>query len=262
MLEASYTSMQDVPEQYRYLYVEQDGQAVLMPQSNLKTVDDVARLQESLRKEREDHKSARSKLGRFGDLDPDQVYSKLDRVAELEAAAGGKLDEDQINKMVETRIKSKTAPLERELQQVAQQRAELEQTVKQYKQKETMTTIGESVRNAAMSAKVRQEAIDDVLMYGQNIFTIDEYGKVVTKDGVGVTPGIEAAVWLTERKAVSPHWWPESRGAGATGSNGVAGGVNPWAKETRNLTEQGRIFRENPEKAKQMAASAGVDLKI
>lgn len=35
---------------------------------------------------------------------------------------------------------------------------------------------------------------------------------------------------------------------------------NPWTKGQENYTEQGRIIRENPEKAKQLAAQAGVQL--
>jgi len=36
--------------------------------------------------------------------------------------------------------------------------------------------------------------------------------------------------------------------------------INPWAKETRNLTEQTRIYRENPQLAKQMASEAGIKI--
>ena len=39
-------------------------------------------------------------------------------------------------------------------------------------------------------------------------------------------------------------------------------GPNPFAKETRNLTKQGEIYKKSPELAKQMATAAGVDLKI
>ncbi|MFC5468419.1 DUF4355 domain-containing protein [Cohnella suwonensis] len=43
------------------------------------------------------------------------------------------------------------------------------------------------------------------------------------------------------------------------GGGGKGGGqINPWKKETFNLTEQGRIIRENPELAKQLKAAAGV----
>ena len=34
---------------------------------------------------------------------------------------------------------------------------------------------------------------------------------------------------------------------------------NPFSKEHLNLTEQGRLFKENPIKARQLAAQAGID---
>ena len=40
------------------------------------------------------------------------------------------------------------------------------------------------------------------------------------------------------------------------GDNG--GNINPFAKETYNLTKQGELLRTNPEQAKAMAAAAGV----
>ena len=44
--------------------------------------------------------------------------------------------------------------------------------------------------------------------------------------------------------------------------NGGQGGgsKNPFAKETWNLTEQGKLFMSNPEQARAMAAAAGVKL--
>lgn len=40
------------------------------------------------------------------------------------------------------------------------------------------------------------------------------------------------------------------------GGGGGSGQINPWKKDTFNLTEQGRLLRENPELAKQMMAQA------
>lgn len=37
-------------------------------------------------------------------------------------------------------------------------------------------------------------------------------------------------------------------------------GINPWKKESFNLTEQGKIFKENPEMAKSLMSQAGVNL--
>lgn len=42
---------------------------------------------------------------------------------------------------------------------------------------------------------------------------------------------------------------------GESGEAATSTQVNPWKKETFNLTEQGRILRENPELAKQLKAA-------
>lgn len=39
-------------------------------------------------------------------------------------------------------------------------------------------------------------------------------------------------------------------------------GKNPFAKETFNLTEQGKLLKENPAQAKELAAAVGVTLNI
>lgn len=44
----------------------------------------------------------------------------------------------------------------------------------------------------------------------------------------------------------------------ASGSNPPA--VNPFAKETFNMTEQGKLLRSNPEQARALAAAAGVTI--
>lgn len=54
---------------------------------------------------------------------------------------------------------------------------------------------------------------------------------------------------------------PGNGGGGATGGGSGGGGkVNPWAKDTFNLTAQGKTYMENPTLAKQMAAEHGVTL--
>ncbi len=48
---------------------------------------------------------------------------------------------------------------------------------------------------------------------------------------------------------------PQYNPQGGTGGSSVS---NPFAKETFNLTEQGKLLKENPEQAKAMAAAVGV----
>lgn len=51
-----------------------------------------------------------------------------------------------------------------------------------------------------------------------------------------------------------------TRGAGSTTVVNGRKVTNPWKMETRNLTEQAKIYRENPELAKKLAAEAGVTI--
>jgi len=67
------------------------------------------------------------------------------------------------------------------------------------------------------------------------------------------------ATWLTTPEG--KEYLPASGNVGTkskTGTGGKRGAVNPWAKDTRNLTEQVRISREDPSLAKQMKQAAGV----
>ena len=98
-------------------------------------------------------------------------------------------------------------------------------------------------------------------MNAERMFEITEEGQVITKDGVGVTPGVAPDVWLSEMQPKRGHWWPASTGGGAKGSKGANFASNPWTKENWNMTEQGKILStQGREKAEQMAKAAGTSL--
>lgn len=257
LLSTSYASDTDIPTEYLPLFSEQGGKWVLTGISGIKTDSDIQRLQESLRKERDDHKATKSRLAAFSDLDPEEVVAKLDRIAELEAAAGGKIDEAKLNEMVEARIRTRTAPLERKIATLEQDLQAKDAANKELTLKEKTRLIHDHIRKAATAAKIRDTAIEDAIVLGERVFDVDENGSVVTRDNVGVTPGLSADVWLTEQQTTRPHWWPESNGVGAKGGNGLGGGANPFSHENWNLTAQGQMLRTDPKKAEQMAKSAG-----
>lgn len=258
MFEESYDDVESTPPEVRHLYKDVDGKMILISAGEIKTVADVARVQEGLRKEREDHKATKVSLSLFGELDPTDIHAKLDRISELEAAAGGKIDETKIAEIVESRIKAKTSPLERQIDTLTTERDESNAQVKQYKGTEVRRKIHDSIRTAGTAIKMRDTAFEDAYLLGERIFEIDETGNVVTKDGVGVTPGVDATVWLTEVKAAKQHWWPESQGAGATGGTGRGGMAdNPFSEKHWNLTDQGAMIKEDRTRAEQMARAAG-----
>lgn len=261
-LKAVHDSIDEIPEPYRDLYAERNGKYELSGIVGVKTEADVARIQEALRKEKEDHKRAKEAARVWLDSGWkfEDIQARMDKWEEMELAAqAGKMDEDKLNQLVETRIKSRIAPVEREKSQYAEQLKELSSKLTEYQQRETQRTIYDSVDSAIEAAKIIPSAREDVRLLAERMFEVNEDGKVVTKDGVGVTPGVAADIWLQEMMPKRPHWWPESQGGGAKGAKaGMSVARNPWSASHWNVTEQARYIQEHGmEKAQQLAALAG-----
>ena len=92
----------------------------------------------------------------------------------------------------------------------------------------------------------------DYLIYkagGIDKFTFDKDGKPVGVDDI-LKP-------LREDKTYS-HLFAEKGGAYTPKSGSGSSDVNPWAKETFNLTKQGEIYKNDPAKAKVLMQEAGM----
>lgn len=252
------TDIAEVPEQFQSLYEEKDGAYVFTAIDGLRTQEDINRLNESLRKEREDHKATRQKYSVFGDRDLQAIIEDLDKIEEYKLAAKG-VDEDKLNEMVNARLKRHTNPLERERDQLQKQISELTSQVEQFKQFETKRKISDAVNEAIRKSQgFVGTATEDALMFAERVFQIDENGAVVTSDNSGFTAGLEPSVWLTEMQAKRPHWWGATVGGGSTGSRSSGNMAdNPWSKAHWNLTRQMQIEMENPQRAEQLAKLAG-----
>jgi len=269
-IRTSYNSLDDVPESvedFRDLFTEKDGKVVLTGIAGLKTQEDVDRINEGLRKEKNDHKATKAKLSAWSEIgeDPEKVAESLARIPELETAAKGKLDDADIDKIANERAeriaKSRISPLERDVKALTTERDELLEQRDTLAGEKKRRTIHDLTRKALMDSKALPEAHDDALFQAERLFEIrEDDGAVVTRDGVGVTPGIDPATWLAEIQDKKPHWWPGSVGGNAKGSGGGGGfsGKNPWSADGWNMTEQGRIVREKgKDTADKMAKAAG-----
>lgn len=264
-LKDTHEKLEDIPEQFQELYIEKNGKWELTGIQGVKTQGDVDRINTSLTKERSDHKETKAKLAIWGDLDHGEVTSKLDSLPELEAAAKGKLDDAQIEEAVVRRvdgtIKSRLAGPERKIKELEKINGKLTEENTKFVAENRTRTIHDHVRTAMVGSKMILEAHEDALLLADRVFEISEEGKVVTRDSVGVTPGLDAAGWLTEMQDKRRHWWPESVGGGSKGSGaGVVGvgGKNPWSFENWNMTEQGRLYKAHgQERCEQLARAAG-----
>lgn len=268
-IKMSYDAKADIPAGMADLYTETDGKFLLTGVEGMKTEADVGTVRTSLVAERASHKKTKDELNvirtALGDLKPEDVAAKIDLVDELQAQVdankdGKGKDNDAVDRIVETRVKRALAPVERERDQLKKQvtdltgeRDALGGTLKKGK-------IEDAVRKAATDSKVIATALEDVLLNAGNVFELTEDGKVVAKDGVGVTPGLTPDVWLKDMQDKRPQWWPLSQGSGANGSQGGKSTVgNPWSAANWNMTEQGNFLRlHGAEKASNLAAQAGV----
>lgn len=99
------------------------------------------------------------------------------------------------------------------------------------------------VRDKLDEAKIPQKFAD---------FVLAESEEEITKRIASLKSHIDELVAEEVQKKFKDH---SSNPAG----NGGTGGTdkNPWSKEHYNLTEQGKLFREDPERARQLASQHG-----
>ena len=262
---AIHDKLEDVPEPYRPLYTEKGGKYELTGITGVKTQADVDRIYTALGKERDEHKLTKEKLAVWGDLKYDEVQSSLDKIPELETAAQGKLDDAKIEEIVTRRVdgtlKSRTAPLERQVTTLTQELVNSKTLLDGLQVEKKVRIIHDDVRQQLVKAGIIPEAHEDALLLADRMFEVrQDDGVVVTKDQVGVTPGVGADVWLVEMQQRRPHWWPASRGGGGKGGGaGYNNENNPFTYSNWNLTKQGAIIREQDgmSKAEQLARLAG-----
>ena len=124
--------------------------------------------------------------------------------------------------------------------------------------KKQQTASEEIEKTYALKEQLTKQGVldPDYLIYkagGLEKFNFDKEGKPI---------GVEDAVKPYKEDATMAHLFKqEQQKPPYNPKNGGAGGVtNPFAKDTFNLTEQGRMLKENPAQAKELAAAAGVTL--
>lgn len=117
-LKATYAAeeLDQLPDQYRDLYEERDGSYVLAGIDGVKTQLDVQKVHEALRREREISSSYKKQLAAFGGRDVNEILADLDQIEAYKAAAESKSVDENV---IETRLRAKTAPLQRERDKLA-----------------------------------------------------------------------------------------------------------------------------------------------
>ena len=198
----------------------------------------------------------------------------LKAILEKAVIADGKLDVEATMKIINAEFPKHAVPKQdyndkvkelstandtiKDLKKNNADNADLQQQVKDYETEvSNLKTAAENTKKEyVLKDKLKEAGATDADYIIYKLGGLDKF--VFDKDGAPI--GLEDV--LKPMREASPHLFKAAGGAGgykpAGGGNPPAS--NPFAKETFNLTEQGRLFKQNPEQARQMAAAAGVKL--
>jgi hypothetical protein len=109
-----------------------------------------------------------------------------------------------------------------------------------------------AVLEACARAGVRDLNRTDAWRAAKELFSVDEGLSIVSQDGERTLDG-----WLAEvRQSGGAAWWDVGSGGGMSPSRASSAAPNPFASGSLNLTEQGRLMRENPDMAKRLREQA------
>lgn len=254
-LKIKYSKREDIPAGYENLYTEVNGEFVMTEVEGMTSQDDVARLNEGLRKERNDHKATRDKLSAVTSVLDSAGVSVEDLGSALTDYAGLKAEGGKAGDVAKLRVE--LAQLQRTTAQLEKENGEQKAKLSEYAAADTKRTIHSALDKAAAAAGIKDAGVlEDIRLYS-SLFQIDEAtGAVMTREGFA-----QPEVWLTGMKESRAHWFPPSEGGGARGAQGPGTpGANPWTNAHWNLTEQAKIMSSNRERAEQLAKQAGTSI--
>ena len=211
----------------------------------------------------------KKKVEKFGDLDPEAAREALDRKEEFEAGEGANSPE-KIRAAAEALAAERVSKMKTTH---AEQLATKDGTIGRLNGSLNDRVVGDALRKAGSDLGVHAGAVDDLISRGKAVFAVDSDGNLIALDSDGETPRLNdrgdafsAGDFVGGLKKSAAHLFGETSGSGSSGSSAsqnVSGaqGPNPWAKESFNLTDQGKILKADPKLAQRLAAKAGKVIK-
>lgn len=225
----------EIPAELASHYVERDGVFVL----DVEGVVEKSKLDEF----RTNNIALQNQLKAFEGIDAAKARELLQKQQELDEQ--NLIKKGDMAALIDSKINPLKTDLEKERQRNQQLQAQLEGS-----------KLSDAVRAAGAKEGVRASAIPDLLSRASGVF------KVIDGQIVGVDSNVTLDGWVEGLKASAPHLFEQNSGGGAAGNGSGGAGLNghgkknPWAKETWNLTEQGRLMRSNPGLAAQLMKAA------
>ena len=236
-LDYTVETLENVSEEHKGLYLEKDGKFIL-DVTGVKPLEEFNTVYTALGKERDLHKEVKTKLKGYGDHTPESIQELNNRLAELELNGGSN---EAIEERLEKALKIKTAPLYQERDDLKLKNKELSNIVETMKKEKTESHLKDSITSlvTAKDSPYKTAALTDIINRAkvQELEYNEDVKTFVSKDG------LTASDWLREQSKNST-WLKESVGGGAKGGRGKGLTSDPF--KSGNLSEQAKLYRENP----------------
>lgn len=257
-------SLDGIEDAYKLLYTPKGDKFHLTLIENHEDYSQVKTLREENAGWRVKHRDATSLLANFKDLDPTAVKAALteNEALKAEVLLLGSKDKKVFDDAVALRLKTLEAPLTHKITELTTQNTKLLEENQGFTRSIKTRSIQDEMLSACVALNVEKSAYTgkwpDALRWAEANAEIGEDGKITTKDS-GLD--LKTALKTMQENGEQLHWFGTSSGGGAKGgSDGGGAGVNPWGKNTWNVSAQGKIQNVDPARAKALASVAGVDV--
>lgn len=198
----------------------------------------------------EAQRKLREQLKAFDGLDPEAARKALE---ELENREADKLRDKGAFDELRAKIEKRHAD------ELAKVRAEVEKRDGFIHRLLIENAISDAIEKANVLPQYREAVKALLRQRGPKVVQDgDDYRAIFETDMGEAAISTYVEAWARSDEA-APFLPPSGKGGGGADPNGGGrgGGVpNPWKKESWNLTEQGRITKENPDLARRLKAAA------
>jgi|GEM_PF-6283066 len=213
-------------------------------------------------------KAATDKLKQFEGID----LSKLQELAEKAETQEQKqaIENGDLEKAIQGVKDAEQRRFKKAIEDRDSKVAELELVIQERDKQLYQYTVIDGLKNAAIAAGVRNEAVGDAVALAEQEIQKDQDGKWGFRDnsgGILISSQSDRAgeymqseeYFKTFFKEKRSYLYPASTGAGVSGSNQGAGSnePNPFKQQYGAVTAQSRLIKNDPEKARRFIKEAG-----
>lgn len=257
-LKRKYQTKAEIPVEHLPFYAEREGAWFLdADDSEIKLrLDEFRENNKGLLKQLDELKK------RYEGIEPEDVRKLADEKRKLEEAQAlrAATSADEVEKVIENRVKGLKADWEKQVTALSTERDALNGRL-------TAIQIDQGVITSATKRGLRPTAIPDITARARIVFKLVEGSpRAFERDGQSIRYGKDGISpmtldeWVDAQVAEAPHLFESNAGGGAAGNgSGGAGNrsvSNPFRKESWNLTEQMRLLKSDPSLAARLQAAA------